>query len=103
MPLPWFVHGRSSRKSSTLSMAAKHGELCLPNLALADQTRHDAVRCQDDPQAPRAQVTYVAPTRQHRGSPYESELGKLRFLTELSDATIRGIGSIPAIRLQTKR
>jgi PemK-like, MazF-like toxin of type II toxin-antitoxin system len=39
---------------------------------------------------------------QNRGSPYEIELGKLRFLRELSVANIQGIGSIPAIRLQRK-
>jgi hypothetical protein len=39
---------------------------------------------------------------QYRGSPYEIELGNLRFLKELSVANIQGIGSIPAIRLQRK-
>jgi mRNA interferase MazF len=44
-------------------------------------------------------VTYVPLTTQNRGSPYEIELGSLRFLRELS---VEGIGSIPAIRLQRK-
>ena len=57
---------------------------------------------QDDPQAPRALVTYLPLTTQNRGSPYEIELGNLRFLRELSVANVQGIGSIPAIRLQRK-
>jgi mRNA interferase MazF len=57
---------------------------------------------QDDPQAPRALVTYVPLTTQNRGSRYEIELGNLRFLKEASVANIQGIGSIPAIRLQRR-
>ena len=47
-------------------------------------------------------MTYVPLTTQSRGSPYEIELGNLRFLRELSVANIQGIGSIPAVRLQRK-
>jgi mRNA interferase MazF len=83
-------------------MAAKQGEVWLADLGLAAKTRPVVILSQDDPQAPRALVTYVPLTTQNRGSPYEIELGNLRFLRELSVANIQGIGSIPAIRLQRK-
>jgi mRNA interferase MazF len=47
-------------------------------------------------------VTYVPLTTQDRGSPYEIDLGHLRFLRESSVANVQGIGSMPAIRLQRK-
>jgi mRNA interferase MazF len=80
-------------------MAAKQGEVWLADLGLAAKTRPVVILSQEDPQAPRALVTYVPLTTQNRGSPYEIELGKLRFLRELSVANIQGIGSIPGIRL----
>ena len=70
-------------------------------LGSAAKTRPVVILSQDDPQAPRALVTYVPLTTQ-RGSPYEIELGNLRFLRELSVANIQGIGSIPTIRLLRK-
>jgi mRNA interferase MazF len=93
MLLTWSVHARSSRKYSTLSLAAKQGEVWLADLGLAAKTRPVVILSKDDPQAPRAL---------NRGSPYEIELGNLRFLRELSVANVQGIGSIPAIRLQRK-
>jgi len=87
---------------STLSMAAKQGEVWLADLGLAAKTRPVVILSRDDPQAPRALVTYVPVTTQNRGSPYEIDVGNLRFLRELSVANIQGIGSIPAIRLQRK-
>ena len=83
-------------------MAAKQGEVWLADLGLAAKTRPIVILSEDDPQAPRALVTYVPLTTQNRGSPYEIELGNLRFLKELSVANVQGIGSIPAIRLQRK-
>jgi mRNA interferase MazF len=65
-------------------MASKQGEVWLADLGLAANTRPVVILSQDDPQAPRALVTYVPLTTQNRGSPYEIELGKLRFLRELS-------------------
>jgi mRNA interferase MazF len=55
-----------------------------------------------DPNAPRALVTYVPLTTQNRGSRYEINVGKLRFLREASVANVQGIGSIPSVRLQSK-
>ena len=83
-------------------MAAKQGEVWLADLGLAAKTHPVVILSQDDPQAPRALVTYVPLTTQNQGSPYEIELGNLRFLRELSVANIQGIGSIPTIRLQRK-
>jgi mRNA interferase MazF len=49
-----------------------------------------------------ALVVYVPLTTQNRGSRYEIELGRVRFLNEMSVANVQGIGSIPAIRLQRR-
>ena len=83
-------------------MAAKQGEVWLADLGLAAKTRPVVILSQDDPQAPRALVTYIPLTTQNRGSTYEIELGNLRFLKELSVANVQGIGSIPVVRLQRK-
>jgi mRNA interferase MazF len=56
----------------------------------------------DDPDAPRALVTYIPLTTQTRGSRYEIDVGKLRFLREASVANVQGIGSVPSVRLQRK-
>jgi len=83
-------------------MAAKPGEVWLADLGLAAKTRPVVVLSRDDPDASRALVTYVPLTTQNRGSHYEIDLGKLRFLREASVANVQGIGSIPAVRLQRK-
>ena len=43
-------------------------------------------------------MIYVPVTTQNRGSRCEIELGRVRFLNEMSFANVQGIGSIPAIR-----
>jgi len=83
-------------------MAAKPGEVWLADLGLAAKTRPVVILSRDDPQAPRALVTYIPLTTQDRGSRYEIELGNLRFLRETSVANVQGIGSIPSVRLQRK-
>jgi mRNA interferase MazF len=83
-------------------MAAKPGEVWLADLGLAAKTRPVVILSRDDPQAPRALVVYVPLTTQNRGSHYEIELGRVRFLNEMSVANVQGIGSIPAIRLQRR-
>ena len=83
-------------------MAAKPGEVWLADLGLAAKTRPVVILSRDDPQAPRALVIYVPLTTQNRGSRYEVELGRLRFLKEMSVANVQGLGSIPAIRLQRR-
>lgn len=83
-------------------MAAKPGEVWLADLGLAAKTRPVVILSRDDPNAPRALITYVPLTTQNRGSLYEVDLGKLRFLRESSVANVQGIGSIPSVRLQRK-
>jgi mRNA interferase MazF len=83
-------------------MAAKPGEVWLADLGLAAKTRPVVILSRDDPQAPRALVVYVPLTTQNRGSRYEIELGRVRFLNEVSVANVQGIGSIPTIRLQRR-
>jgi mRNA interferase MazF len=83
-------------------MAAKPGEVRPADLGLAAKTRPVVILSRDDPQAPRALVIYVPLTTQNRGSRYEIELGRVRFLNEMSVANVQGIGSIPAIRLQRR-
>jgi mRNA interferase MazF len=55
-----------------------------------------------DANPPRALVIYVPLTTQNRGSSYEVELPKLRFLDKISFANVQGLGSIPRIRLERK-
>jgi mRNA interferase MazF len=83
-------------------MAAKPGEVWLADLGLAAKTRPVVILSRDDPQAPRALVVYVPLTTQNRGSRYEIELGRVRFLNEMSVANVQGIGSIPSVRLQRR-
>ena len=83
-------------------MAAKPGEVWLADLGLAAKTRPVVILSRDDPQAPRMLVVYVPLTTQNCGSRYEVELGRLRFLKEMSVANVQGLGSIPAIRLQRR-
>lgn len=83
-------------------MAVKPGEVWLADLGLAAKTRPVVILSRDDPQAPRALVTYIPLTTQDRGSRYEIELGNLKFLRETSVANVQGIGSIPSVRLQRR-
>lgn len=83
-------------------MAAKPGEVWLADLGLAAKTRPVVILSRDDPDAPRALVTYVPLTTQNRSSRYEIDLGTLKFLREPSVANVQGIGSIPSMRLQRK-
>ena len=83
-------------------MVAEPGEVWLADLGLAAKTRPVLILSRDDPDAPRALVTYVPLTTQNRNSRYEIYLGKLRFLREASVANVQGIGSIPSARLQKK-
>ena len=83
-------------------MIAKPGEVWLADLGLAAKTRPVVILSRDDPQAPRALVTYIPLTTQDRRSRYEIQLGNLRFLKEISVANVQGIGSIPVSRLQRR-
>lgn len=82
-------------------MSPKQGEVWLADLGLAAKTR-PVILSRNDPEAPRALVTYIPLTTQDRRSLYEIELGNLRFLKEISVANVQGIGSIPMSRLQRR-
>jgi mRNA interferase MazF len=82
-------------------MSPKQGEVWLADLGLAAKTR-PVILSRNDPEAPRALVTYNPLTTQDRRSRYEIELGNLRFLKEISVANVQGIGSIPMSRLQRR-
>ena len=83
-------------------MSPKQGEVWLADLGLAAKTRPVVILSRNDPEAPRALVTYIPLTTQDRRSRYEIELGNLRFLKEMSVANVQGIGSIPMSRLQRR-
>ena len=83
-------------------MAAKPGEVWLADLGLAAKTRPVVILSREDNEAPRALVTYIPLTTQNRGSRYEIDIGKPRFLREASVANVQGVGSIPTVRLQRR-
>ena len=81
-------------------MKAKPGEIWLADLGLAAKTRPVLIVSRDDPDPPRVLVLYVPLTRQYRGSPYEVDLGQLRFLDHPSYANVQGLGSLSVVRLE---
>jgi mRNA interferase MazF len=78
------------------------GEVWLADLGFAAKTRPVVIVSRCDPNAPRALVIYVPLTTQNRGSFYEVEIPKLKFLDKISFANVQGLGSIPDIRLERK-
>ena len=83
-------------------MSPSPGEVWLADLGLAAKTRPIVILSRHDPEAPRALTIYVPLTTQNRGSRYEVELPKLRFLREVSFANVQGIASLPATRLERR-
>ena len=83
-------------------MNPRPGEVWLADLGLAAKTRPVVVVSRHDPDAPRALIVYVPLTTQDRGSSYEVEIPKQRFLDRGSVANVQGIGSIPTVRLERK-
>ena len=83
-------------------MSAKPGEIWLADLGLAAKTRHVLIVSRFDPDAPRALITYVPLTTQHRGSRYEIPVGDLPFLHQPSVVNVQGIGSLVEPRLERK-
>jgi mRNA interferase MazF len=81
-------------------MKGKPGEIWLADLGLAAKVRPVLIVSRDDPDPPRVLVLYVPLTRQYRGSPYEVDLGQLRFLDEPSYANVQGLGSLAPVRLE---
>ena len=83
-------------------MDPKPSEVWLADLGLAAKTRPVIVVSRYDQNPPRALVIYVPLTTQNRGSQYEVELPKLKFLNRDSFANVQGLGSIPRARLERK-
>ena len=83
-------------------MNPKPGEVWLADLGLAAKTRPVVVVSRYDQNPPRALVIYVPLTTQNRGSQYEVEVPKLKFLNRGSFANVQGMGSIPRVRLERK-
>ena len=83
-------------------MNAKPGEIWLADLGLAAKTRPVLIVSHFDPDAPRALITYVPLTTQHRGSRYEIPVGDLPFLHQPSVVNVQGIGSLVTPRLERK-
>jgi mRNA interferase MazF len=83
-------------------MKAKPGDTWLADLGLAAKVRPVLVISRHDPDAPRALITYVPLTTQHRGSRYEIPIGQLSFLDTASVVNIQGIGSLIEPRLERK-
>ncbi len=78
------------------------GEVWLADLGLVAKTRPVIIVSRHDPDPPRALVIYVPLTTQNRGSDYEIELPRLRFLKLEGVANVQGIASLPIARLERK-
>ena len=83
-------------------MKIKPGEVWLADLGMAAKRRPVLVVSREDDDPPRTLVIYVPLTTQNRGSRYEVDLGKPRFLSQSSTANVQGIASIPTVRLERK-
>ena len=83
-------------------MKAKPGEIWLADLGLAAKVRPVLIVSRQDANPPRALLTYIPLTTQHRGSSYEVPVGHLGFLDAPSVINVQGIGSIIEPRLERK-
>ena len=71
-------------------------------LGLGAKTRPVLIVSRFDSDAPRALLTYLPLTTQHRGSRYEIQLGDLPFLHQTSAVNVQGVGSLIEPRLEHK-
>ena len=69
------------------------GEVYLADLGIGGKVRPILVVSRADPDAPRALALCVPLTTQNRGSPYEVEMPRVRFLRERSFANVQGLAS----------
>jgi mRNA interferase MazF len=83
-------------------MKIKPGDIWLADLGLTAKTRPVLIVSRHDPEAPRALITYVPLTTQHRGGRYEVSVGHLPFLQQPSVVNVQGIGSLVEPRLERK-
>jgi mRNA interferase MazF len=78
------------------------GEVWLADLGIAAKTRPVVIVSRHDLDPPRALAIYVPLTTQYRDSLYKVVLPRLRFLDRDSIANVKGIASIPTVRLERK-
>ena len=75
-------------------MTTKPGEVYRVDLGMGGKVRLMVVVSREDPNAPRALSLCAPITTKYRGSAYEVELGKFRFLREVSYVNVQGIQAI---------
>ena len=76
-------------------MSPRPGKVWLADLGLAAETRPVVIVSRYDADPPRTLVIYVPLTTENRGSKYEVELPKQRFLRLEGVANVQGIASLP--------
>lgn len=74
-------------------MTPAPGEVYLADLGIGGKVRPVLVVSRMDADAPRALALCVPLTTQNRGSMYEVELPRVRFLSERSFANVQGLAS----------
>ena len=74
-------------------MTTKPGEVYRVDLGIGGKTRLMVVS-REDANAPRALSLCAPITTKYRGSAYEVEIGKLRFLREVSYVNVQGVQAI---------
>ncbi|HEV7403415.1 MAG TPA: type II toxin-antitoxin system PemK/MazF family toxin [Chthoniobacteraceae bacterium] len=74
-------------------MTPAPGEVYLADLGIGGKVRPVLVVSRMDADAPRALALCVPLTTQNRGSAYEVELPRVRFLSERSFANVQGLAS----------
>lgn len=75
-------------------MTPEPGEVYRVDLGIGGKVRHFIVVSRRDDDAPRALVLCVPITTQNRGSKYEVELPRARFLREVSFANVQGLQAV---------
>jgi mRNA interferase MazF len=75
-------------------MAIEPGEVYRVDLGIAAKMRYFIVVSRHDDDPPRALALCVPVTTQNRGSRYEVELPRVRFLRERSFANVQGLQAI---------
>lgn len=75
-------------------MTPDPGEVYRVDLGMAGKVRYFVVVSRHDDDPPRALALCVPITTQNRGSKYEVELPRVRFLRELSYANVQGLQAV---------
>lgn len=76
------------------AMTSKPGEVYRVDLGFGGKVRLMVVVSREDANAPRALSLCAPITTKYRHSAYEVELGKLRFLREVSYVNVQGVQAI---------